>query len=523
VILDFACAGTPAELDADLCIVGAGAVGIATALEFVGTRSRVVVLESGGERPEPDTQRLYDSQLLGLGPSTVHDGRARVFGGTTTMWAGQALPLDQIDFSARAWVPRSGWPISLAQLEPYYRRAERLLGVPPVSYDEGSWPRGLPMPRTSEGLLRRFSTFSPVPNFAASHGATLRRAGNVTVLLHANAVALRLRDDGATVEAIEIASLPGRSGRVRARRYVICCGGVETARLLLASRGPGNDGVGNDRGLLGRFFQEHGHVKVPVVPVNRRALARLFHSKRIGGIRYFAKLAASPALQRRERTLNVGANICYDADANLALRSLKNGAWLAATRHPRQLSAAGYRRIVLREKASEGSGTMYFCVQTETAPRRESRVTLDRRTDALGMPRAVVDWRVGCDELRTVQRFALRLDALLRTCRLGHLDLSGFPLEHDMDRLGERVLGGCHHAGTARMAADPRAGVVDHDCRVFGIENLFIAGSSVFPTSGWSNPTLTLLALGYRLADRLKAELETTQRNVYNTPEAAMR
>ena len=429
MILDFAYAGTPAELDADLCIVGAGAVGIAIALEFVGTRLRVVVLESGGERPEPDTQRLYDSRLLGLGPSTVHEGRARVFGGTTTMWAGQALPLDRIDFSARPWVLHSGWPISLAQLEPYYRRAERLLGVPPVSYSERSWPQGLPMPRSSEELLRRFSTFSPAPNFAASHSAALRRAGNVTVLLHANAVALCLRDDGATVQAIEIASLPGRSGRVRARRYVICCGGIETPRLLLASRSPGNDGIGNDRGLVGRFFQEHGHVKVPVVPANRRALARLFHSKRIDGIRYFAKLAASPALQRRERTLNVGANICYDADANLAVRAIKDGDWLAATRHPRQLSAAAYRRIVLREKATEGFGPVYFCVQTETAPRRESRVTLDRRTDALGMPRAVVDWRLGSEELRTAERFAGRLDALLRTCCLGHLDLSAFPLE----------------------------------------------------------------------------------------------
>jgi choline dehydrogenase-like flavoprotein len=522
VIVDFACGGTPAELEADLCIVGAGAVGIAIALEFVGTRSRVVVVESGGERPEPDTERLYESQLLGLHASTIHDGRARVFGGTTTMWAGQAMPLDQIDFCVRDWVAGSGWPISLAQLEPYYRRAERLLGLPHASYDEGSWPPALPMPPSSDGLVRRFSTFSPAPNFAAAHRAVLHRAGNVTVLLHANATALSVRDDGSAVQAIEIASLRGRSGRVSARRYVICCGGVETARLLLASRGPRSDGVGNERGLVGRFFQEHGHVKVPVVPASRRAVAGVFHSKRTRGIRYFAKLAASPALQRRERILSVGANLCYDAGANLAVRALKNGAWVAATRHPRQLTAAGYRRLVLGEKASEGFGTMYFCVQTETAPRRESRVTLDRRADALGMPRAIVDWRVGSIELRTAELFAGRLDAMLRTSGLGHLDLAGFPLERDLSRLSERVHGGCHHAGTTRMADDPRDGIVDRDCRVFGVENLFIAGSSVFPTSGWSNPTLTLLALGYRLADRLRAELGPTRRTIERTTQAAL-
>jgi choline dehydrogenase-like flavoprotein len=418
------------------------------------------------------------------------------------MWAGQALPLEELDFAARDWVADSGWPISLAQLEPYYRRAGALMHLPDVSYGEPGWPAGLPLPPASDEMCRRFSTFSPTPNFATAHRARLDRAGNVTVLLHANARTLLMREDGAAVDGIQIASLGGRSGRVRARRYVICCGGVETPRLLLAS-----GGVGNDHDLVGRFFQEHVHVKVPVLAAGRRAIARTFHSKRLGGVRHFAKLSASPDLQRRERILAVGADLCYDADANVALRALKDRAWLATARHSVQLGAAAYGRFVRRQKASEGFGTMYFCVQTETAPRRESRVSLDRRRDAIGMPRAVVDWRVEAEELRTAELFAGRLDALLRTHGLGHLER--LPLERNLERLSERVAGGCHHTGTARMAGDPRTGVVDRNCRVFGVENLFIAGGAVFPTSGWSNPTLTLLALGYRLADRLKAELGT--------------
>ncbi len=535
MILDFASTDTPTELDADLCIVGAGAAGIAIALEFVGTRMAVLVVESGGERPEADTQRLYDSELRGLRCATVHDGRARVFGGTTTVWAGQSLPLDEIDFATREWVPHSGWPISLTQLQPYYRRAERLMGLPAVSYDEQGWPAGLPMPPSAEGVRRRFSTFSPAPNFATSHRAALAAAANVTVLLHANARALLMRANGTGVDELRIASLWGRSGRVRARRYVICCGGIETPRLLLASRGRRTPGVGNDRDLVGRFFQEHLHVNVPVAPANRRALARLFHSKRVAGIRHFAKLTASPGLQRHERILNVGANLSYDPHAGVALQAVKElagalraprrparvpGALWAATRHPEQLGAAAYRRVVLGEKASEGFGPMYFCVQTETVPRRESRVTLDHQLDPLGMPRAIVDWRVAAEELHTVGLFAGRLDSLLRAGGLG--SLNRFPLDPDLERLSERVAGGCHHIGTARMARDARDGVVDRDCRVFGVENLFIAGSAVFPTSGWSNPTLTLLALGYRLADRLKAELGTTLRLVHRAPEAAL-
>jgi choline dehydrogenase-like flavoprotein len=188
-------------------------------------------------------------------------------------------------------------------------------------------------------------------------------------------------------------------------------------------------------------------------------------------------------------------------------------------RHARSLDAAcaalRVRRVPLY--ALQGFGAMYACVQTETVPRRVSRVTLDRRADGLGMARAIVDWRVGEAELRTADVFARRLDALLRRHRLGYLDLSGVPLSRDLDRLSERVGGGCHHMGTTRMSNDPRTGVVDRDCRVHGVQNLFVAGSAVFPTSGWSNPTLTLLALGLRLADRLRRELGAS------TPVASLR
>jgi choline dehydrogenase-like flavoprotein len=505
MILDFDSRNAPAEIDADLCIAGAGAAGIALALEFARASQRIVVLESGGEFLEPETQSLCESELRGLPCATVHEGRARRFGGTTTMWAGQALALDELDFEARDWVPSSGWPLTFAELQPYYRRAERLMGLPDASYGERGWPRGLPMPPVTEGLVARFSTFSPIPNFATSHRSELDRAPNVTVLLHANVKTLVMDGEGARVGAIEIASLAsGRSGRIRAHRYVICCGGVETARLLLAS------GVGND--LVGRYFQEHVHVNVPVPVANRRLIGHVFHSRRIAGIRHLAKLSASPALQRQEQMLNVGANVSYDRDANRAVRAVRDGDVLGALRYPGQLGGAVYRRVILRQKASEGFGTIYFCVQIENLPRRDSRVMLAGRTDALGLPRAVVDWRVGEEELRTAQRFAGRLAALLSTSGLGRLDLSGFPLPREVDILRERVAGGCHHIGTARMADHPHDGVVDPDCRVFGVENLFVAGSAVFPTSGWSNPTLTLLALCYRLADRLKEELASRGR-----------
>ena len=540
MILDFVSGETPADFASDLCLIGAGAVGIAMGLEFAHTRARVLVVEGGGEHPEPDTQRLYESTLRGLRCTTVLSGRARIFGGTTTMWAGQALPLDECDFERREWVDHSGWPVSFAELLPYYRRAERLMGLPEAFYDDRDWPAALPRPPLIEGTRRRFSTFTSTPNFAAAHRAALAAADNLTVLLHANATRLVMNGDGSRVDGIEIRSLSGRTGRVRAGRYVICCGGVETPRLLLASNGQGSRGVGNDHDLVGRFFQEHVNVGVPVLAADRRRMAGLFHGRRLAGVRYYAKLTASAELQRRERLVNVGSQVNYARVETVAERAAKElrgalrrdwrdadarRALAAALRHPWQLASAGCGRAMVRHARSldaacsalrvrrvplyalQGFGAMYVCVQTETVPRRVSRVTLDRRADGLGTARAIVDWRVGEAELRTAEVFARRLDVLLRRRGLGYLDLSGFPLSRDLDRLSERVGGGCHHMGTTRMSNDPRTGVVDRDCRVHGVENLFIAGSAVFPTSGWSNPTLTLLAVGLRLADRLRREL----------------
>jgi choline dehydrogenase-like flavoprotein len=543
VIVDFASRGVPDHFVADLCVVGAGAVGIAIALELAHTRSRVVVAESGGERTEPETESLGESELRGLRSSTAVAGRARVLGGTTTLWAGQALPLSESDFERRDWVDHSGWPLSLARLLPYYRRAERLMGLPAAFYDDRDWPAAMPRPPVIDGTRRQFSTFTPTPNFAAAHRAPLAAAANVTVLLHANATRLIMRADGARVEALEIRSLAGRSGRIRARRYVICCGGIETPRLLLASSGPGSRGVGNERDLVGRFFQEHVNVGVPVLAADRCRIARLFHGRRLGGVRYFAKLSASTELQRRERLVNVGSHVSYAREQTAAERAVKDldgalrGAWrdrearralASALQHPGQLASAGCGRLVLRHARSidawcsalrlrrvplyalQGFGAMYVLVQTETVPRPQSRVRLDRRADSLGVPRSVVDWRVGERELRTAEVFARRLDALLRGHGLGLLKLSGFPLARDLERLSAHVGGGCHHMGTTRMSDDRRTGVVDRDCRVHGVQNLFVAGSAVFPTSGWSNPTLTLLALGFRLADRLREELGAT-------------
>lgn len=522
MILDLETTRIPAELETDLCLIGAGAVGIAIALAFAGGRHRVVVLESGGERPEAETEALLASDLRGVRCSTALDGRARIFGGSTTMWAGQALTFDETVFAAREWVPGSGWPLAPAEIAPYLPRARRVLALPELPLGDDGWPARLPQPPVLDGLTAMLSSFSPAPNLARTHREALARAANVTIVLHANATQIVTARDGAEVGALDARSLGGHRLRVRARRYVVCCGGIETPRLLLASKRVDPRGVGNAHDLAGRCFQEHPHLKIPIVGGSRRRLAQQFHSRRLNGVRVLAKLAAGERLQRSERILNAGGDVTYDVDANDAVRSgralvraarERRGRHAAAhagavLAHPLQLARAASGAALLGRKASEGSGPPFFCVQVENAPRPESRVMLGDRPDALGVPRAVVDWRVGEAELRTIEVFARRVDADLRAHGFGRLDLSDLPRDGDPAELSGRLAGGCHHVGATRMADDPAAGVVDRDLRVHGVDNLYVASSSVFPTGGWGNPTLTLLALALRLAGHLERELD---------------
>jgi choline dehydrogenase-like flavoprotein len=517
LILDFDDLDPSAELAADVCIVGSGAAGISIALELIGTRHEVLVLEGGGEGPEPDSQRLYDTEIAEVPFESAQLGRARQFGGTTTLWAGQLLPLAPFDFQARDWVDDSGWPFGRDTVEPYYRRAERVMQVPALSYDAASWPRGLARPPDLDGdrLEFRHSVFSGSRNLATAYRERLAAAPNVRVVTHANVT--EVVTSGPAVERLELKSLAGKIGAARGRHYVICCGGIETVRLLLAS-----PGVADGRPLLGRYFQDHMNLLVEVHPARKQRFRSMFNTRRVGSTRYYPKIAATEKYQREERLLAVGADVCYVPEGETGITAAKRviealrwsdrrselpGAAAAAIRRSHQLVAAGYRHVVLKQKPSENIGPTYLGAQVETKPSPDSRITLAERRDALGMPLAIVDWRTGDTEAHTVEVFMRFLAGEFRRAGLGEVDLSGLPLPSDRKALHEAVMPGHHHLGATRMHPDPAHGVVDSDCQVHGLDNLHVASGSVFPSGGFSNPTLTIIALSLRLADRLKGEL----------------
>jgi choline dehydrogenase-like flavoprotein len=507
-------------LQADVCVVGSGAAGITVASALAHSSFSLVVLEAGGTTIEPAAQALYRSEIAGLEHGGIHELRFRVFGGTTTRWAGQALPLMDIDLQARTWIPSSGWPIARGDLEPYYQRACELLEIPaflpsgsngeqsPIEYSPGFDPAR---------MVALVSRFSPRPNFASSHGARLASRTNVRVVLRANVTEL-VTDAAATCVALARArGLSGREIAVRAGVFVVCAGGIETPRILLASDRHAPGGVGNGNDLVGRCFQDHPGVEVgPIRGGDRRRTRKVFRPRRIRGVRYQPLFRVSERLQREEALLNMGGAALYPMSRSLqagkvAFRSLRErrldaearGAWREVVRNPFPTASAAGRYFVLRQPALDTSGVAVLTVGGEQAPNRDSRVYLSAQVDALGMRKLVLDWRLTTAEIRSWQRFAEVAAGELERCGYGSVELERFRLPEDPDDLSGIAVDLGHHIGTTRMATDPSRGVVDRDCRVFGMANLYLASSSVFPTGGFSNPTLTIMALALRLADHV--------------------
>jgi choline dehydrogenase-like flavoprotein len=524
MIADLSQSGRQSVHHTDVCIIGAGAAGIAMAREFIGTSYSVTVLEGGGPVFEPASQEPYKSEITGLGHSGIHTGRARVLGGTTTMWAGQALPLFDSDFRQRDWVPYSGWPIEFRDLRDFYTRAERVMQVPCATYDSASWPReSCKPPQYADELIESyFSQFTHVPDFAVKYRAELMASPNITLLTHANVTSLSANEDASAIREATVKSFDGHECRVQARMFVICCGGIDTARLLLVSNSVERDGIGNRHDLVGRFFQDHPGVSIPVKPLNKRCFGEWYNGFKIGNVRHSIKLAASAKMQRKERILSVGAEVFYPIDdhdpigaAKIVLQALRQphlrsqvpAALAQILKGPHKVARAAFRHYVLKQVASVNAGTPHIGFGVEQQPNPQSRVTLSNQVDCLGVRRTRLEWKVGTEEGRSIDIFARTVAREMK--RLGVAEFDPADLKLTGRERGENggYIDASHHMGTTRMGSDPAASVVNSSCRVHDYDNLYIGSSSVFPTCGFSNPTLTMLALCLRISDELKVRM----------------
>ena len=519
MLLDFLRSGDKTAFDADVCIVGSGAAGL-TVAAHLGGGLRVLIVEAGGRRPglEGLAGEAADWAFTGF-----EQGRARSFGGATRLWAGQCIRLDPIDFERRDWVPHSGWPIAASDLAPFYDRAEAFLGVPGAVYDASTWHRagiGVPCFQGAD-VTPKFTVYMPQPDFTKQFGRRLAQERRVDILLNAAVTSVDLAEDGRQVEGLTLQGDGGRKGRVRARAFVLCGGGIDNPRMLLASSAVAADGVGNGRGLVGRFFQDHPSGTTGVIATDRPApVQNQFRMLRKGGIRYWPKLALTEAAQRRGRTLNANALMLYDYDDRSALTQAKATVAAAKARAPMRLAAEGARLLrhvpELAGRAVHMAATgkaptfkprrVMLKAHVEQRPDPENRVTLANERDRFGVPLPRLAWRVHPDELRTLRTVTEAVGQVFQRQGWGEMTVAPW-LDEGAEAARPYLEDTYHHHGTTRMATTPAEGVTDPHCQVFGTENLYIAGSSVFPTSGYANPTLTIVALAIRLGDTLRQRL----------------
>jgi choline dehydrogenase-like flavoprotein len=521
------------QLDADVCIVGAGPAGVVIALELLGTGAQVCILESGAREP----QKALGGESVGRPYFGLEDAGVRAFGGSLPLWGTgehywHAVPLDRIDFEPRPAVPHSGWPFDRAHLDPFYERAAAVSGLGPFTSsgdDDEDLAAQLPVRpgRLLLGAMRiGYATF-------ARHFDHLATANDVRLILNAHVAELLADENGRSVDGVRAVCQPGRSFSVRARLVVLAAGGIENTRLLLLSNRSRPSGLGNEHNLVGRFFMEHvglqsGFVSSPAL-LER---SRLYEHRVEDGTRIRPIVRLDEQVTRDEELLNVAFLLdpmprVFAGDGFRSLTTLRRmfdhrprppdllGHTFSVLRHFGDAARSvlylktpfGYLRkpaLYLQTRPSSRPPVLLLRVQGEQAPNPDSRITLAESHDAFGLRKPRLDWRMRELDLLSIRRTQDLLDEELGLAGLGAVE----------DKLGtERppgvVHGLCHQIGTTRMHVDPKQGVVDPNCRLHAVDNVFVAGSSVFPTSGWANPTLTIVALAIRLADHLKTVLRT--------------
>jgi choline dehydrogenase-like flavoprotein len=448
----------------DVCVIGAGAAGITLGCALDGSGHRVCLLESGGEQAEPRLQQLYRGSRIGVRYPPLENGRLRYFGGTTNHWAGWCRPPRAADLRHRPWIPHSGWPLAAEELAPYLESAAAACDLGPGGFEPGAWlGPGSALYHPNPALFEtRCTRFSPPTRFAARYRRQLTESDNVEVYLGASVVALVTGEGGASMERLEVVDDDGVRFPVRARVYVLATGGIENARLLLAGVAPGRRGIGNRRDQVGRCFMDHTKFQVGMLELPPGQELDFYQRHRF----------------RSESLMGV---LGFTEEALRAHR----------------MSPAHFE---FRPAGGDGSGRYRVSLRIDPSPNPDSRIRLDRVVDRHGMPRVLLDLRYRDADSQTLKTAVVLLSRAV-TAHGARFEADDALQTGSIAALKPAATG-FHHMGSTRMSDDPRSGVVDRDCRVHSVSNLYVAGCSVFP--GYEGyPTMTLVALAQRLGDHL--------------------
>ncbi|MGP1383655.1 MAG: FAD-dependent oxidoreductase [Thainema sp.] len=519
-------------LQADICIVGGGAAGIAIAKEFIHTQYQVLLLESGDFEHDNQTQSLYDVENVGH-PIRLERGyvsRNRYFGGSTNTWAGRCIPLNDIDFQTRSWVKDSGWPFNKATLEPFYQRAARLLKLPSYQkFQADQWQQKVLDQRAhflfdDAVLAPEVSLFASSPlKMGKVYQQDLLQAGNIRICTHANVTEIEPNPEQTAIEQLQVRTLRGNQFWVKGQVYILACGGWENARLLLLSQRYSPHGVGNVYDLVGRYYMEHPKIHLGKIYPNSKTLRSPIFLDSIRTRNGFAQLGIrlTEQQQQQEQLLNhyielIPGYLPGLPEASKAFQwtgsCLKRFKWNAIQADDLKAFIPHLDNLTnyfIRKHLNWPITYPYISVLNhfEQAPYRESCVTLSHQRDRLGQQVLQVKLRITNQEKESLIQLHQIADRHFQALGIGRL-VSDIP---DVDSLWSDLTDSSHHMGTTRMSNSPRTGVVDRNCKIHGLANIFIASSSTFPTGGHANPTLTIVALALRIADHLKTNFLPNQ------------
>lgn len=479
----------------DVCIIGAGAAGITLAIELADAGLDVLLCDGGGSRFSEQSQDSYAGEWSGEEYYDLDTCRLRYFGGSTNHWAGYCHPLQQSDFAPRTDLPAPGWPISFADVQPYYSRAGEIATLPADTWNFSAIETAAKLPvlfDESSGMHASAFRWPRNANFRNEYFTKLTENPKVTVALNANFVDVDFGPSGTTVKSAHFRNYKDEMKTANAVKFVVSSGGIENAKLLL-NLAENHSQLSQVAPRIGEFFIEHlcyyNSVFLLMGKSEMEYLKPAVGPQKLDGAQH--QWVCYPTPEARAAN-GIAANVSIALDGTL---------FATPDDVLARPESQGVKELMKSLGVSGSDQAVYCMMRSEQLPNPRSRLQLTTQRDRQGLRRVALVWDFDKRDLDSIVSTAGLFAKEIAKKGLGRV----YAKRPDGKSQWTTVYGGYHHMGTTRMSDSAAHGVVDTDCRVHGISNLYVGGSSIFSTGGWANPTINLMAFAVRLAEHLKA------------------
>ncbi|MBV7379794.1 GMC oxidoreductase [Maritimibacter dapengensis] len=458
---------------AQICVFGSGPAGLTLAQDLARRGVSVLLVEAGGLYFEDWSQQLYAGSVVGDAYYDLAEARLRMFGGTSNHWGGRCIPLDSYDFEPHPGFPETGWPISKGDLDPYLAGACEVVEI----------TNDFKVEQYTENVVKNTFQYSAPVLFGEKYMEFCESSDALKVCLET--ALIDLEPEGDAIRHATVRTRDGETWRIQADNFVMCLGGIENSRMLLWFDEQHGGALNANRDVLGAYWMEHPHANLADVVFRET------------GEGFFKDGEATFALTREAQVsagiLNAGLQMTEAAYGSGSKQLIADLLCVAPGLGARILKSTQGKALVCGSRLES---------HWEQAPVRTNRVALGDETDALGIPRPQLHWRRSEQDRLTATMSTLIFAQDLAQADLGRARLAEWIAEDGAIPNGG-MIAGWHHMGGTRMHDSPSHGVVDKNLKVHKLQNLYIGGSSVFPTGGYANPTLTIVQMSLRLADHL--------------------